>query len=176
MKITFTKESFGPYRIVASKDIAEADYAKYLTKGALYEAERTPSTTAEKPYWPYVDKKGNPSRNDPDSDHKFTRNDIPVSAQVQAEIKASFEASGYSDVRVEVRDTKEVGPAWKGKVAAYVGMLEIDDDMTPARVRDIVRKMAAKLGLDVDELLAYAEEKGLPAEVVEAPVKKGKKS
>ena len=168
MKYTIVKDSFGPYRISCSRTFdSKAKNDKgvnlvehYVTQGLLHELERKPSTEAEKPYWPYVDAKGKPAREDRNG-NKFTRSMIPVSEKVRAEIAAVIEAHGFEDVVVTMRETSEQGPAWKTKVAALVGMPELDEDITPEQVKGMLAKLIAKLGLDSAEVMAYAASKGL---------------
>lgn len=156
MNITVTKEAFGPFKISAVKSIAKEEQPRYLELGALYEMERKPASAAEKLFWTEQNAKGELVRG------SFKRNDnIPATDKAAAQITAVLVEAGYSDVTVTVRETTEAGPAWKTKVAAYIGLMELDEEMTPERVRTNIEKLCAKLSLDTKEVMAYAKSKGL---------------
>lgn len=113
MKITVTKESFGPWKITATREVdlrakTEAGITNqdhYLQLGALYEMERKPANEAEKLFWSERDSKGKLVRG-----QAFRRNvDIPSDNSARDAITRSLVASGYSEVVVELREQSDSG-------------------------------------------------------------------
>jgi len=108
MKINIIKESFGPFRISATREVeltAKLENGStvrdhYLSLGALYEMERGPSGKAEKLFWSARDAKtGKLVRGD------FRRNTgIPATEEAARAIAAVMEGEGYSNVLVEIRE------------------------------------------------------------------------
>jgi hypothetical protein len=159
MKINIIKESFGPFRIAATLEFdpkakgenGQTKQERYLSLGALYEMERTPSSDAEKLFWTEKNEKGQLVRG-----QKFTRNgNIPATEAAASQIRESLEKAGYQDVVVQVREQKDAGgPAWKRNVAALVSMVGMELE-TRESAADKVNAMANKLGLDHVEVSTY---------------------
>jgi hypothetical protein len=138
MKIPVIKESFGPWRIEATREVdlrskredglSNQDY--YLQLGALYEMERKPANEAEKLFWSERDKNGKLVRGP-----QFRRNvDIPADDSAAVAITRSLEAAGYSDVVVSLREVSDSGKPTK-------------EDLTIAASIKAANKQA-RLGLD----------------------------
>ena len=158
MKLTITKDSFGPFSITATKEFDPKQknnkgvtlQEHYLQLGLLHEMERTPSSKAESHFWTETNDKGKKQRG------AFKRNMIPTTSEAAATIKATLEAEGYTDVQVVVRDVKLAGPAWKLKVSALVGMIPLGV-MDEAQVRQGIGALAASTGVSEAEMLAHAK-------------------